>query len=320
MQTFRSIARTKMFTPGFKLFAGLSSFALTAAFLFGASSTGKDFRDNMMEILIGPISLGWKGSVGNHVGYVFFVSLMVAAALVGGLLVAFRDADPEAGAEYLQADSIPLTRAPYGTSYWPVAAAGGVACIMLGLVGNMALFWAGVGLLVAVTGVWAFRAWAERATGDDETNLAIYNRFINPVRVPFTSVVLIGLVVISLSRVNLTMPSATASIAVFGAVGAVMFVVFVMLNYMPELKRAAIAAVIVGFGALFIGAGIVGASRGERSFHHETEGGETGGEGHSTESPAGEAPAGEAPAGEAPTTHEGGMAPAGAVTDGAVHP
>ncbi len=307
MQTFRAITRTRAFTPGFKLFAGLATLTFTATFLFGLTSTGKSIKDNLVDSVVGPMTLGWKGDVGNHAGYVVLLSITVAACFLAGLLVAFRDADPQAEAELLQADSVPLTRAPYGTSYWPIVSAFGVGAVVVGLVDDMRIFWAGIAILVLVTGVWTFRAWAERATGDDATNMEIYHRFIDPVRVPVTAVILVGLVAVSLSRVNLAMPSGTASIAAFGAVGSVLFLVFVLLNFLPDLRKPALAALLVVAAALFLGAGIVGAGKGDR-FSHEGTGAESEGHGSS----------GEAPAGETPKKTEGGMAPAGNVTDGAV--
>ena len=321
MQTFRALTRTRMFTPGFKLFAALAGFGLLWAFLFGMSSAPEfdQLRDELATVTLGPMSLGWKGGVGDHAGYVFFVCFAAAAAFLAGVLVAFRDADPDAGAESIGAESIPLTRAPYGASYWPMAAGFTVGAMVLGLVTNMAIFWAGVVVLVAVIGVWTFRAWAERATGDDETNMAIYERFINPIRLPFTALVLIGTVAIGTSRVILAAPNKNASSFIFLGVGAALFAVFVALNFVPDLGRKIVPALIVVFAALFIGAGIVGAAKGEREMHHGTEaegghgsGGAEGTEGSGTE---GTGTKGETE-GETPTTAgsgEEGLAPAPAI-------
>lgn len=323
MQTFRAISRTRMFTPGFKLFAALSGFGLLWAFLFGMSS-GSEFdqvRDNLATSILGPLSLGWKGDVGNLSGYVYFVAMAAAAAFLAGVIVAFRDADPDAEAEVIGAESVPLTRAPYGTSYWPMAGGFTLGAMVLGLVTNMAIFWAGVVVLVAVIGVWSFRAWAERATGDDETNLAIYEGFINPIRLPFTALVLIGIVAVGTSRVILAAPSKNASTFIFLGAGAVLFLVFVALNAVPDLGRKLVPVVIVLFALVFIGAGIVGAAKGERDMSHhgtEAEGGHggTGAEGGTS----GEGHEGEG--GGTPTTAaesgEHGMAPV-SVPAGATH-
>lgn len=268
MQTFQALYRTRMFTPGFKLFAGIATVGMLGAFFFGVTSNGKDVKDNLVDSVFGPLTFGWKGEVGNHAGYVVLVSLFVAAAFLAGLLVAFRDADPEAGAEYIESDSVPLTRAPYGTSYWPLAAGFSVCAMVLGLVTNMAVFWAGVLVLVAVAGVWTFRAWAERATGDDEVNQAIYDRIIDPIRLPFTALVCIAVIALGMSRVILAAPSKTSSTLIFLVVGAALFGLFLALAFFPEIGKKALPAVVVIGAVLFIGAGIFGAAAGERDMSH----------------------------------------------------
>jgi len=318
MQTFRAVARTKAFTPGFKLFSGIAVFAFTAAFFFGMSSTGKVVKDNLIDSVVGPITFGWKGDIGNHAGYLVLMMGSLAAAFLAGLLVAFRDADPEAAAELVESDSIPLTRAPYGTSYWPISAAASVALIVLGLVTNMALFWAGIVVLVAVTGVWTFRAWAERATGDDATNMEIYNRFIDPVRLPFTALVCVAIVAIGFSRVALALPSKNATTFAFLIAGVVLFGAMVALAMAPQVFKKLLPAVIVVFGALFIAGGIYGAAKGERDMEHHGGGEGTGaGHGGTEGEPSSGTPA------EGSGSHEGGAGPIGAtavepVTQGAV--
>ena len=49
-----------MFTPGFKLFFGIAVALATAAVIHGYTTGGTH---------VGPISLGWKGGVGDHLGY-----------------------------------------------------------------------------------------------------------------------------------------------------------------------------------------------------------------------------------------------------------
>ena len=180
-----------------------------------------------------------------------------------------------------------------------MAAGFAVATMVLGLVTNMALFWAGVVALVAVGGVWTFRAWAERATGDDEVNEAIYDRIIDPIRLPFTALVCIGIIAVGMSRVILAAPSKNSSTLIFLVVGAALFGLFVALAFFPDFGKKAVPAIVVLVAALFIGAGIIGAATGERDMsHHGSEA-----ESHGSESESEPAPAG-----------EHGMAPTGAAS------
>ena len=64
--------RSRMFTTAFRFFAGLAAFSLVAAFVLGFSSEVQ----TPMDRILGPLTLGWKGGVGNHFGYAFFVGLV----------------------------------------------------------------------------------------------------------------------------------------------------------------------------------------------------------------------------------------------------
>ena len=51
------------------------------------------------------------------------------------------------------------------------------------------------------------RAWAERATGDEQANVELYQQFVEPLRIPVLSIVLIGILAIGFSRVLLALPN-----------------------------------------------------------------------------------------------------------------
>ena len=116
-----------MFTTGFKFFFGLGVALVTAAFLYGYTSGGNH---------VGPLSLGWKGGVGEHVGYGILLGLGVSAIGIALTLIFFRDADPADQADYLEVDDIAPT-APVTGSLWPVVGAFGVGTMAIGLVLNM---------------------------------------------------------------------------------------------------------------------------------------------------------------------------------------
>ena len=114
------------------------------------------------------------------------ILFMVAMVGLGGavLLGIYRDADPEAAAEAVRTESVPLTKAPYGASYLPFASAVALGVTALGWVQDQWLFRAGLAGLAGIAVAWTVRAWAERSTGDEVVNEAIYRRIIDPVRVP----------------------------------------------------------------------------------------------------------------------------------------
>ncbi len=260
--------QSRVFTPAFRFFAGLAVFAFVAALVVGFSSTVQSPIDRVL----GPLTLGWKGGVGNHVAYVFFVGLFGLSAGLAGILVAFRDADAEAEAQVVHTESVPLTRAPVGQNFMPALAAFGFVLMLVGLATQTPLY-ATVGLVLALVAgfVWTLRTWAERATGDNSANAELYHRFIDPLRTPVIAILSVGVVAIGLSRVLLAV-SKSNSVIVFGVVAALFFVVATVLALRPNSARS-VTTVLVIIGALaVIIAGVFGAVHGERKFeeHNST--------------------------------------------------
>src|SRR5450432_3793644 len=92
------------------------SFALAAmlgAYVVGVTSQ----HDTIIDQVIGPLDLGWKGGVGNHLAYTLLVGVVLVAGLIATLLTAFRDADATAQAQAASLEVVPLTRAPIGTNF-----------------------------------------------------------------------------------------------------------------------------------------------------------------------------------------------------------
>jgi hypothetical protein len=256
--------RSRMFTTAFRFFAGLAIASLVAAFVVGVTSE----TQSPMDRILGPLTMGWKGGIGNHFAYTFFVGLFGVAAGLAGILIAFRDADPEAEAQVLGVESVPLTRAPAGNNYLPALGAFGFVLALVGLAsGNHVLIGGGLVVVVAIAFTWTLRDWAERATGDDSVNAELYHRFIDPLRTPVVAIVCIALVVLGLSRVLLAV-SKTGSVIVFGAAATLFFVVAAVLALYPKSTKT-ITTILVVFGALAIlVAGIIGAFVGERDVEH----------------------------------------------------
>jgi hypothetical protein len=293
--------RSRMFTPGFKLYFGIALFLLGGAVVFGISSSllvegtdlsGRLLSQGIIETVTGPLTIGWKGPVGNHAGYGLLLAGSALAGFLGITLVAFRDADPEAGAQLLDVETVPLTRAPSGTNFSPIMGAFSLVLIALGWVADSALLYAGLVLLAATAGTWTVRAWAERATGDAEVNRQIYARIIDPLRVPVLSILVIGFLVIGLSRVLLAVPSVNASRIIFGLAAVLLFAGVLIVAASPRIAKPLATVLLVLAAVAVLVGGIWAIAAGEREIepHHDT-----GVEGVHTSVPAG---GGEAPAGE----------------------
>ncbi|MBC8364408.1 MAG: hypothetical protein H8E59_05370 [Actinobacteria bacterium] len=248
-----------MLTTGFKLWFGIFVAALGAAVFAGYTSGGDE---------TGPISLAWKGTVGNHVSYGL---LMTAAAVALGLAlfsIAFRDGDAEAAAELLDTDDAPPGQRPVGGSWWPVFAALGVGATAVGVVVHPVVFVIGICAVAAVAVEWAITNWSEKLSGDESHNAEHREKLMRPVEIPVLGVAGIGVLVLAMSRVLLA-SSVNGAVIVATVVGVVVLGGAVLISRNPSLPRGVVqGALLVGFVAVIV-AGIVTAATGEREFHQK---------------------------------------------------
>ena len=261
-----------MFTTGSKWFLGLGIVSLVLAAAYGWTTGGTG---------LGPVTAGYNGGVGDHLGYTMLVSLGAMGVLLGLLSLAIRDANPSALAQLSGTDEAPTVPAPAHLAYWPVLGAFGVALLLLGLVVSNVLFVAAFILLIGVLVEWMVLTWSDRATGDPDTNRLVRNRLMGPYEVPLIGVLLAGGTVAALSRLFLT-SSKEGAVWVATGIGAVVFLVGLVIATRPKISANAIAGVCVVAGLGVVAVGVISADRGERYIephHHE--------EGHEGEEPEG---------------------------------
>jgi hypothetical protein len=261
--------KSRAVTVSFRFYFGLSLTALVMAVVAAISSES----DPLMNRIVGPLSMGWKGGVGDHIAYTVLVGVAIVSGFLGVLLTAFRDADATPEAEIVGLEAVPLTRAPVGANYWPLATAFAVAIVLIGLAtGNRELALAGGGLVAVAAFVWTVRSWAERATGDDRANVEAYERLVEPLRLPIVAAFLVAVLVLGISRVLLALPK-DASVAVFGILGLVFLVGSAFIALRPKVERSLIVVLLFVLALLVIGGGIIAAAKGSREFeHHEGPG------------------------------------------------
>ena len=247
-----------MLTTGFKLYFGFFIAAVTAAVLFGYTSGGRH---------LGPLTAGYKGPVGDQVGYTILLSAALLSLLLAIITTLYRDADASAQAQLLGVDTVPAQR-PVGASYWPLAAALGGGAVVVGLVLSSAVFVAGLVLLGIVAFEWMIEAWADRATGDPAANRAIRNRVMAPVEIPVLAFGAVAILILCVSRVLLAV-SKDAAVYVAIGVGVLIMVTAVIFAMQPKISRNVVAATVLLFGLGLIGAGIAAAAVGNRTIHPE---------------------------------------------------
>ena len=232
-----------MFTTGSKLYFGVAATALVAGFVYGYSTH--------LEFL----------------GTIVLFSVAVVALFLGAVIIAYRDADVGAAAVEATsaADAEGYGRGPrVSPSMWPIVGAFGVGLTAIGVVYDRRWFLGGIAVLVATTIEWAVQAWSDRASDDPEYNRGVRARLMHPLEFPILGVLVVGLVIFGFSRVMLAIPK-NAAVGAFIGLGALVLVVAVILSRPRKLPGALLATVLVLGGVGILTAGVVGASRGERS-------------------------------------------------------
>lgn len=262
-----------MFKTGSKFLYGVAAFGFIAAIAYAiATSTGSLTGDDAIDKFLGPLTLGYKGGVGDHIGFAILVTLSAVSFALAVFLSALRDADAEAEAQVVGLETVPDAPTPDRANYWPVVAAFSAASVVLGLAVDSALFVVGlVGLTIAGT-EWAISAWADRITGDPAVNTSIRNRMMHPFEIPIAGVIGIGIFVLAISRILLAVPK-TGSYLIFGIVPAIIFGVGILIVTKPKLSRSFIAGILLFGGVAVLAGGVAAAIAGEREAKHEEEGG-----------------------------------------------
>ena len=272
-----------MFTWGSKYFFGLSAAALVAAFIYALVSGGA---------VVGGLSLGWKGGVGDHVGYAVLLGLAVGLFLLGVVAVWVRDAEAEDVAAVVGSERVPQAVPPAHPSYWGAVTGFGVGCLLIGATVSRWFLFLGFALLAVVVLEWAVLAWTDRATGDPTANRTLRNRLLQPLEVPLFGAAAIAVFAVGASRIFLAV-SQSGAVILASLVAALAFAMAIAFAYRPAwFSRNTTTALVAGFAGLVLVGGIVGAAVGPRTFEHH---GEEHGEEHVEEGTSGEGEGGTAP-------------------------
>ena len=245
-----------MITTGTKWFFGLGIVSLALAAVYGWTTGGSG---------LGPVSVGYKGGVGDHLGYGILLTAGLLSLVQGVVVAAWRDADPQAQAQLVGRDNVPTVR-PAGVSYWPAVAAFGAGLVVVGLVSEPLLFIFGLIVLGIVLVEWTVQTWADNATGDPATNRRIRNRLMNPIEFPVAGVLVAAVVVISFSRVFLAASKDGAVIGA-GVLATVVLVIGWLLAARPRLSSNVVVGLLLVAAIAVIGAGVVAGASGQREFH-----------------------------------------------------
>jgi hypothetical protein len=246
-----------------KLLFTIAGLSVVASVLFAAFTSGHKLG---MDTLVGPLSLGWKGYVGNHTAYVVLMSVALTALTLGIIVSLLHDGDAATAAEAAGLASVPDAVTPVSTNYWPLVGAFSAGVMVLGLAFGPIVFVLGVVGVLASMFEWTVRAWAERATGDQELNRHLRNTLMFPFEFPAAGVLVLGGIALAMWKIMMALPS-VGSIIVFSAVPALILALGAVLVLKPKISPNVVAvALVVGALALVAG-GVTAAVVGERDHH-----------------------------------------------------
>jgi plastocyanin len=244
-----------LFTTGSRFFFGLAALGAAAFAVFAVQAS-------------------W-----SPVGAMVLGSFTVASAFLGLMVLAFRDAEAPAMAKVAtsaaDAEGHSFAGPAIPNSPWPLIAGLGVVVLGVGLVVDRWLFALGAVLVIAMIVEWTIQAWADRASDDPAFNARLRSRIMNPFEFPIAAALIGAVVVISFSRLMLSL-SEHGSVIAFAAVATLIFVAAIVLAAKPAARSSVVSGLLVVGAVALIGAGIAGAAQGERTFEKKDKPGSTG--------------------------------------------
>jgi plastocyanin len=212
------------------------------------------------------VGFGLVVGTSDRVGFLNLVVAGIGALALGLAAYAYVPREPVVAlVEPAEARPVDTTDTA-GASSWPVLGALSLGLLAAGFALESWLLGLGiiVGLITAIG--WLTQVWQEHPSWTSEMVARVNNRFSVPFALPVMIFVLVGIGVISLSRLFLAVPRDVAP--VIGAVVAFAILGTFFLLSTRQVAKPAVASLAVLGVTLILAAGVAGALIGEREFHH----------------------------------------------------
>ena len=217
-----------MITTSSKLFYGLGAVAFAAASV-------------------------WMIANGGGSGAVALVFVAIASIFLGAIASYVRDGHV-LSTDTEQHDSAPAAQRGSGRSWFPLGVALSLGMVVVGLVTSPGIFKVGIALMFAMLGEWLIQNWSDRASDDAGYNDRVRGRVVHPLEIPIAGALLLAVIVLSFSRVFLSL-SVSAGPIVFAIVGALVLLFGSMLSIRPGTSRRVVGTIC---GVAFVGLSVVG--------------------------------------------------------------
>jgi plastocyanin len=209
---------------------------------------------------------------GDKTGAILLLVLSGAAvlALVAVVAAGVRDVAP-----FVPADAPPPERrattpgAAATGSGWPMVAAAALTVLAVGAATDAPTAYMGLIAVVLASLGWFAKAWTDHPTWTPRINQRVTGRLVDPLGFPVAGVVAAAFIAISLSRVLLAV-SLDAAPWIALTVALLILLGCFWIASRPSVRSSALIGVAALGGLFLVGAGIAGATQGERTFHpHE---------------------------------------------------
>ena len=190
---------------------------------------------------------------GGALGAVALVFIATALIFLGAIASYVRDGHV-LSTDTEQHDSAPAAQRGPGRSWFPLGTALSLGTVIVGLVTSPGIFKVGVALLIAMLGEWLIQNWSDRASSDQGYNERVRGRVVHPLEIPIAGALLLAVIVLSFSRVFLSL-SVNAGPIVFAIVGALVLFFGSMLSIRPGTSRRVVGTIC---GVALVGLSVVG--------------------------------------------------------------
>jgi plastocyanin len=213
-----------------------------------------------------------QGAVDDRAAAVIFgfVAFAALAAAITVLASGVYDVAP-----YVPLDAPPpepravTPGAPARGSGWPLAAAGAVGIVAVGAATNPVTGYVGL-IAVILTGLgWFAHSWTDHHTWTRRVSARIADRLVAPILMPLGGFLLAATIAISVSRILLAVNKNVATLVALG-IAVVVVLAFFWVASRPRMASSVLVMLAGLAGMSVVGAGIAGATQGERAFEqHE---------------------------------------------------
>jgi hypothetical protein len=209
------------------------------------------------------LSIGYAIGTDDNVGSFLFFSVFIAAAFLGFLFVRAGRLETSAPIGVV-AEREGADRNLSAPTFWPLAAAVGVAVLLIGFTTDKAFFVLGVGATALAGLGWFAQTFRDHRGQADPNALIVQERIISPAGLPVLAAAAIGVVVVSFSRILLASSETGAWIVALAAAAVIM--ILCTLIALKPVSTGAITAIAGLAGLAVVVGGVAAAGHGERSF------------------------------------------------------